>query len=74
VCTVSANAVRVKDSGTCTIKATVAESRNYLEAVAVTRSFVITAVAPFAPTLDTISGGDATITVDSRQQWRSLHY
>jgi outer membrane protein OmpA-like peptidoglycan-associated protein len=63
VCSTDVLEVQMLDSGTCTIAAELASSRNYNAAQTVTRSFEIRAVAPFAPTITAVEPGDTTISV-----------
>ena len=63
VCSTDDLEVQMLDSGTCTIAAEVATSRNYNAAPTVTRSFEIRAVAPFAPTITAVEPGDTTVSV-----------
>jgi len=61
VCTVSGLSVTMRDSGTCTLVASSNSTTNYAAATDVTRSFVITAVVPFAPILDSLTASDGAI-------------
>ena len=63
VCKVDALAIEMKDSGTCSIAASVAESRNHNAAPSIVRSFAIRAVVPFAPAITSVEPSDATVTV-----------
>ena len=61
VCTVSGLSVTMRDSGTCTLVASSNSTTNYAAATDVTQSFVITAVAPYAPILDSLTASDGAI-------------
>jgi len=61
VCTVSGLSVTMRDSGNCTLVASSNSTTNYAAATDVTQSFVITAVVPFAPTLDSLTASDGAI-------------
>jgi outer membrane protein OmpA-like peptidoglycan-associated protein len=63
VCTVDVFAIELKDSGNCSISASVAESRNHNAAPSIVRSFEVRAVVPFAPVITSVEPGDATVTV-----------
>jgi hypothetical protein len=51
----------MRDSGTCTLVASSASTTNYAAATDVTQSFVITAVVPYAPILDSLTASDGAI-------------
>ena len=51
----------MRDSGNCTLVASSNSTTNYAAATDVTQSFVITAVVPFAPTLDSLTASDGAI-------------
>ena len=61
VCTVSGLSVTMRDSGTCTLVASSNSTTNYAAATDVTQSFVISAVVPFAPILDSLTASDGAI-------------
>jgi outer membrane protein OmpA-like peptidoglycan-associated protein len=63
VCTVEVLAIEMKDSGNCSIAASVAASRNHNAAPSIVRSFSIRAVVPFAPAITSVEPSDATVTV-----------
>jgi hypothetical protein len=63
VCTVSGLSVTLHDSGTCTLVASVGGTSNYNAAANVTRSFEINSVVPSAPTLNSLTASDASISV-----------
>jgi flagellar motor protein MotB len=63
VCKVELLAIEMKDSGSCSIAASVAESRNHNAAPSIVRSFSIRAVVPFAPAITSVEPSDATVTV-----------
>jgi flagellar motor protein MotB len=63
VCTMENSGIVMKFSGTCTVEADVASSRNYNAAPTVTRSFEIRAVVPFAPTITSVEPGDTNISI-----------
>ncbi|MFM2114874.1 MAG: hypothetical protein RI908_615, partial [Actinomycetota bacterium] len=62
-CTASGLNVTMVYAGTCTLVASVAESANHLAATSVTRSFEITSVVPFAPTISTITATTSSLSV-----------
>jgi flagellar motor protein MotB len=53
----------MKDSGDCSITASVAASRNHNAAPSIVRSFAVRAVVPFAPAITSVEPSDATVTV-----------
>ena len=61
VCTVSGLNVTMRDSGNCTLVASSNSTNNYAAATDVTQSFVITAVVPYAPILDSLTASDGAI-------------
>ena len=61
VCTVSGLTVTMRDSGTCTLVASSNATTNYAAATDVTQSFVITAVVPYAPILNSLTASDGAI-------------
>jgi len=61
VCTVSGMSVTMVDSGTCTLVASSNATANYAAATDVTQSFIISAVAPYAPILDSLTASDGAI-------------
>ena len=61
VCTVSGLSVTMLNSGTCELVASVGGTANYNAAPDVTRSFVISPVVPFAPTLNSLTASDGAI-------------
>jgi hypothetical protein len=61
VCTVSGLSVTMRDSGNCTLVASSNSTTNYAAATDVTQSFVITAVVPYAPILDSLTASDGAI-------------
>jgi hypothetical protein len=61
VCTVSVLSVTMQDSGTCTLVVSSNSTTNYAAATDVTQSFVITAVVPYAPILDSLTASDGAI-------------
>ncbi|MSZ96716.1 MAG: OmpA family protein [Actinobacteria bacterium] len=63
VCVVEIFTISMKDSGTCSISASVAESRNHNAATSIVRSFVVRAVVPFAPAITSVEPSDATVTI-----------
>jgi outer membrane protein OmpA-like peptidoglycan-associated protein len=63
VCIMENSGIVMKFSGTCTVEADVASSRNYNAAPTVTRSFEIRAVAPFAPTITSVDPGDTNLSI-----------
>ena len=62
-CTVSGFTVTMEYAGTCTLVASIAESANHLAATNVTRSFAITSVVPFAPTISSITATTSSLSV-----------
>jgi len=61
VCTVSGLTVTMRDSGTCTLVASSNATTNYAAATDVTQSFLITAVVPYAPILNSLTASDGAI-------------
>jgi hypothetical protein len=61
VCTVSGLTVTMRDSGTCTLVASSNSTTNYAAATDVTQSFIISAVVPYAPILDSLTASDGAI-------------
>jgi hypothetical protein len=61
VCTVSGLSVTMRESGNCTLVASSNSTTNYAAATDVTQSFVITAVVPYAPILDSLTASDGAI-------------
>ncbi|MFM8815242.1 MAG: fibronectin type III domain-containing protein, partial [Actinomycetes bacterium] len=61
VCTVSGMSVTMVDSGTCTLVASSNSTTNYAAATDVTQSFIISAVVPYAPILDSLTASDGSI-------------
>ena len=63
VCAAEAFTISMRDSGVCSITASVAEGRNHNAAPSIIRSFEIRAVVPFAPAITSVAPSDATVTV-----------
>jgi hypothetical protein len=61
VCTVTGLSVTMVNSGTCTLVASSGSTSNFTAATDVTQSFVISAVVPFAPILDSLTASDGAI-------------
>jgi hypothetical protein len=63
VCSTESFTISMRDSGVCSITASVAASRNHNAAPSIIRSFEIQAVVPFAPAITSVTPSDATVTV-----------
>jgi hypothetical protein len=64
VCTITPNgALTFLTAGTCSVNANQAGNNSYLPAPTVTRSFTVNAVAPGAPVLTRVRGGNRQLTV-----------